>query len=823
MRRMSLACRSALAATLLCTSALAATTAPDIRVVTVAGTSNADRRFEVFGLGADGHVYHRWQQGPGEPWSDWEELAAGHFNELHALRVGGRVYLAGLDQGELVVRAQAGPNGGFPGSALRAGTGLRGLAVATDAAGRIFVVAIGGEGELWTMHSLDAAPDPGADPWSAWEPLGGTGFERVALSRDGDGLLVVAAVGPAHQLYLAQQVTTDPASGWGEWPLTPAPAGQLQLVLGRDLRLWLLGIGEQGWLYGRSLARVSTQPIQSRRNRLRTVLPPHRVDPKSVRPANPVNPRTQVAPPPANPRSHVSLPLRDWGDWGVVSQQPFVALTALSGTTTRDGNGQLAGISTGTSVLVMTQDDAGRWPAAWEVLAGDARITTYQTIALATNAAGESRVFTTDLNSGKVFTLGRPADSSWAGRAWTGLGKIPGAAAPDLVFGSRLCFQFLDTTTVPQGTNADSLHRAWANTLRAAITEGVATRIAGAVRNTPLASLLANPNASARCTPDGEKIALWLDHEVWPGAFQEAPPFPDGALWVYQIPAATLLGIIDGQFTAATSHVTEIDITGHTTRLVAPDALQIDVDAAWKGLPFQATVTARLGLGAQGVPACTSHITATRPEGLYAILLTLAFPVVATPSLMQFGDQLEGEQLDAVAADVNVICRIADAILPSLFLPRTTHPDGSRDPLQLLVLPYDRLVVDPVLGIVGSGAGKPEIRAPHPTLATGGFAVGHLEAGTSTITMAFFGRTTEMNSPGLTYTWTPSDPAHALRLVDVLGFKGPHPDFAFFAYAVPPLRDAHTYDLGTMHLTVTNDDGQQVEADVPAVATTRCP
>ena len=66
----------------------------------------------------------------------------------------------------------------------------------------------------------------------------------------------------------------------------------------------------------------------------------------------------------------------------------------------------------------------------------------------------------------------------------------------------------------------------------------------------------------------------------------------------------------------------------------------------------------------------------------------------------------------------------------------------------------------------------------------GGAPVGHLEAGTSTIDMMFFANLTEMNTPGLTYTWEPPDPVHTLRLTDYLGIGGSHAKFAFFTYAV---------------------------------------
>src|SRR4051812_13852563 len=149
-------------------------TQADIRLIAVVGTSNNDRRFEAFGLGADGHIYHRWQQAAGQPWSDWAENVAGNFTDVKVLRASGRLYVFGLDSGVLVFRAQASPGSGFSENSLRTGSVLRGLAVATDTAQRIFVVAIGGSGELWTLHSLSDSPEARAEDWSGWDLIGGS-------------------------------------------------------------------------------------------------------------------------------------------------------------------------------------------------------------------------------------------------------------------------------------------------------------------------------------------------------------------------------------------------------------------------------------------------------------------------------------------------------------------------------------------------------------------------------------------------------------------------------------------------------------------------
>ena len=80
-----------------------------------------------------------------------------------------------------------------------------------------------------------------------------------------------------------------------------------------------------------------------------------------------------------------------------------------------------------------------------------------------------------------------------------------------------------------------------------------------------------------------------------------------------------------------------------------------------------------------------------------------------------------------------------------------------------------------------------------------------------------------MNSGGLKYSWTPSDPSRTLRLVDYLGLKGSHDNWAFFTYSVPPSKAVQRYDLGTMNLMITNADGQQLQTSMPVTAATRAP
>src|SRR5262249_21640610 len=331
--------------------------------------------------------------------------------------------------------------------------------------------------------------------------------------------------------------------------------------------------------------------------------------------------------------------------------------------------------------------------------------------------------------------------------------------------------------------------------LRQGIEAEIPRRLGKAVAGTPLAGVLGNVNASSRCGQSFETLAVWMNNEVWPPAYAQPAIIPNLGGFVYQIPAATLVRLIDGAFVEVTKTVKDIKIDGHSVTLQAPDSLRIDVDAKWAGLGFQATLIAKLSVSASGQPQCTTEVSATRPQGLFAIL-NVFLPINLLPSELTIVDTIEGEQLTKLAAKASSICRIADAALTSLFLPRK---DKQVEPLQLLTLTYDSLQVDPVLGIVGMG-GKPILRAPMPATTLGFVPIGDQAAGRSNYDAAFFAKTTEMNVDGLRYTWTSSNPSRALQLDGYLGWHGTDASFAYFTFAVPPDPMSHVYDLGTMHV-----------------------
>lgn len=140
------------------------TSLSDIQVAT-----NSDGRLEVFGLRADGELWHRWQLRPRSGWSEWESLGGG--NQLIAVgrNRDGRLEVFSVAGDQLWHRWQVRANGGWSdwttlGSAVG---GIRQLAVGKNWDGRLEVFARRQSGEI--VHIWQDRR--GAGGWSDWSQL----------------------------------------------------------------------------------------------------------------------------------------------------------------------------------------------------------------------------------------------------------------------------------------------------------------------------------------------------------------------------------------------------------------------------------------------------------------------------------------------------------------------------------------------------------------------------------------------------------------------------------------------------------------------------
>jgi hypothetical protein len=233
--------------------------------------TNADGRLEFFATTTDGTLWHRWQTAPSNGWSDYDSLAAPPTggNALSvtpavASNLDGRLelFIVGADSA-LWHRWQTAPNNGWSDwSSLDAPSGVELVhlppTLAPNADGRLELFIIGSDGTLW--HLWQTTPNNG---WSSWETMGSpaqAGFSQTsipAVGRSADGRFDLFAVGTDGALWHRYQ--TAVANGWsGDWETMGTPPSdtfdqQSTPAIGPDVdgRLELFAMGSSGTLYHR--------------------------------------------------------------------------------------------------------------------------------------------------------------------------------------------------------------------------------------------------------------------------------------------------------------------------------------------------------------------------------------------------------------------------------------------------------------------------------------------------------------------------------------------------------------------------------------------
>jgi hypothetical protein len=229
---------------------------------------NADGRLEVFLVGLDKQLHHRWQTAKNDS-SKWSEGSPSLLNEWPddsavAKNADGRleVYIVGSDE-HLYHRWQTAPNssvwsvwteGNFTTNwnSLGGQFSLRGRpAVAKNADGRLEVFMVWLDRRLYTT-SQNVANDSTRNAWTSWNVLGGEQWpDDPVVAQNADGRLEVFLVGLDRRLYHRWQ-TAPNSSTWseawtslgGQWSHRRRPAvaqnadGRLEVfVVGSDKQL----------------------------------------------------------------------------------------------------------------------------------------------------------------------------------------------------------------------------------------------------------------------------------------------------------------------------------------------------------------------------------------------------------------------------------------------------------------------------------------------------------------------------------------------------------------------------------------------------------
>jgi acylphosphatase len=235
--------------------------------------NNADGRLEVFLVGLDKQLHHRWQTAKNDS-SKWSEGSPSLLNEWPddsavAKNADGRleVYIVGSDE-HLYHRWQTAPNssvwsvwteGNFTTNwnSLGGQFSLRGRpAVAKNADGRLEVFMVWLDRRLYTT-SQNVANDSTRNAWTSWNVLGGEQWpDDPVVAQNADGRLEVFVVGSDKQLHHRWQTTPNSSSQWSEiwtvlggehWPPSSDPG------IGRnaDGRLEIFLVGSDKQLYHR--------------------------------------------------------------------------------------------------------------------------------------------------------------------------------------------------------------------------------------------------------------------------------------------------------------------------------------------------------------------------------------------------------------------------------------------------------------------------------------------------------------------------------------------------------------------------------------------
>lgn len=181
---------------------------------------NEDERLELFTLGHDNLIYHKYQL-TAEEWSNWANLGGLYIRGGPSLvrNADGRLqmFVRGMDKA-IWYKSQIHPNGGTWTNWKCIGGRFTGSPVSVlSSEGYLHVFAKGENGTLY--HIGQSHNDTSAAVWGEWASLGGTLTSLPSVELDAESLLHVFVRGPDRQLWTKAQVgRQDPRQvKWGEW------------------------------------------------------------------------------------------------------------------------------------------------------------------------------------------------------------------------------------------------------------------------------------------------------------------------------------------------------------------------------------------------------------------------------------------------------------------------------------------------------------------------------------------------------------------------------------------------------------------------------
>ena len=201
----------------------------------IAAGVNANGRLEIFYVGLDNAVWHRWRDTVGSSWSG--EYSFGGWAKAVAVgrNADGRLEIVTIGlNGGIWHRWQTSPNGSWSGE-TEIGGGAKAVAVGRNADGRLEIFTVGVNNSIW--HRTQAAPN-GA--WSGEAEIGG-GASAVTAGRNADGRQEIFTVGNDNAVWHRTQAS--PNGGWSGEARIGGIAKDVVAGMNQDGRMEVFTIG----------------------------------------------------------------------------------------------------------------------------------------------------------------------------------------------------------------------------------------------------------------------------------------------------------------------------------------------------------------------------------------------------------------------------------------------------------------------------------------------------------------------------------------------------------------------------------------------------
>jgi hypothetical protein len=218
---------------------------------------NADGRLEVFGVNAQGHIWHTWQTAPNNGWvGGWAELYKDSDN-LTMLDVArnqdGRLEVVGVNaRGHIWHTWQTAPNNGWEGrwaEMYKDSDSLTSLCVVPNANGHLEVFGVNSAGRIW--HTWQTKPN--RDWYGRWVELYSDidNLRSLRAIQNADGRLEVFGINAQGRIWHTWQ--TAPNNGWvGGWAELYKDSDNLTMLdvaRNQDGRLEVFGVNPQGHIW----------------------------------------------------------------------------------------------------------------------------------------------------------------------------------------------------------------------------------------------------------------------------------------------------------------------------------------------------------------------------------------------------------------------------------------------------------------------------------------------------------------------------------------------------------------------------------------------